>query len=148
VPVVTPLPTPPASFDPKVATFVSPQAPVIVNIKEITGNANTPIIIVQEPENSTVTDNGDGTLTIVFDKFEEDRFFLPTLVFVYKDSNGELQEAKKEFVVTQEGDVPSLIQTGYEPIDNTGWIKLTILLLFALIGVSTFRNSRRKRVVS
>jgi hypothetical protein len=122
---------------------VAPQAPIIVNIKEITGNANTPIVIVQEPENSTVTDNGDGTLTIVFDKVEEDKFFAPALVFVYKDAKGVIQEAKKEFVVTQEGDVPSLIQTGYVSDNNGGFAQW--LFIYALICLTYFTVSKRRR---
>ncbi len=91
-----------------------------------------------------MTDNGDGTLTIVFEKYEEDKFFAPALVFVYADENGELQEAKKEFVVTQEGDVPSLIQTGYEPSDDNGLIKWALVFALALLGVLLFPGTRRR----
>ena len=127
------------------ATFVTPQAAIIVSIKEITGNANTPIVIIQEPENSKVTDNGDGTLTIVFDKYEQDKFFAPALVFVYKDSKGELQEAKKEFVVTKEGDVPSLIQTGYMPSGDNGLMKWALSLAFVACGLMLFQGTRRRK---
>lgn len=99
---------------------------------------------MQEPENSKVTDNGDGTLTIVFEKYEQDKFFAPALVFVYVDRNGELQEAKREFVVTQEGDVPSLIQTGYEPSNDNGLIKWALILALALLGVLIFPGMRRR----
>lgn len=116
-----------------------------MNIREITGNSNTPIVIVQEPENSKVTDNGDGTLTIIFEKYEEDKFFAPALVFVYKDENGELQEAKKEFVVTQEGDVPSLIQTGYQNLNTQNSINWQIGgFIFALLFAIRLTMRRRK----
>jgi len=91
-----------------------------------------------------VTDNGDGTLTIVFEKYEEDKFFAPALVFVYADENGELQEARREFVVTQEGDVPSLIQTGYEPSDDNGLMNWVLVFAFALLGVLLFPDIRRR----
>lgn len=100
-------------------------------------------MIVQEPENSTVTDNGDGTLTIVFNKVEEDKFFAPALVFVYKDAQGVIQEAKKEFVVTQEGDVPSLIQTGYVPDNNESFDRW--LFIYVLISLTYFVISKRRR---
>lgn len=99
-------------------------------------------MIVQEPENSTVKNNGDGTLTIIFSENEDDdRFFAPALVIVYQDPSGELKEVKKEFAVTQEGDVPSLIQTGGEEDPNNSTLPLgSLALLLALIlSLNLFR---------
>jgi hypothetical protein len=120
----------------------------LVSIKELTGGTNTPIIIVQEPEGSKVTNNGDGTLTIIFDKNDSDRFVAPALVILYKDSTGDLKEAKKEFVVTQDGDVPSLVQTGADTNPNDSTTPAgRIALLFALMIIAVFiRSSRRERI--
>ena len=131
-------------------TFAAPQAPITVSIKEITGSSTTPIVIVQEPENSKVINNGDGTLTIVFDKTDSDKFVAPALVIVYKDASGELKESKKEFVVTQEGDVPSVVQTGDMSdlsSSTTPLGRLALGLAFALIFY-VVRSSRRGRELS
>ena len=104
-------------------------------------------MIVQEPENSKVTNNGDGTLTIVFDPNETDRFLAPALVIVYKDSTGALKEAKKDFIVTKDGDVPSLVQTGADsnPSDSTVPAGQLSLLLALFIGLRLLRSPRRAR---
>ena len=103
---------------------------------------------MQEPENSTVKNNGDGTLTIIFSENEDDdRFFAPALVIVYQDASGELREAKTEFAVTQQGDVPSLIQTGGETNPNNSSLPFgTLALLLAMIlGIDLFRRTGRER---
>lgn len=131
-------------------TFVPPSAPVIVSIRELTGNANTPVIIVQEPENSTVKNNGDGTLTITFlPPSNPERFSAPALVLVYQDASGELREAKQEFAVTQQGDVPSLIQTGGETNPNQSSIPVgaLALLIAMILGIDLFRRTGRGREV-
>ena len=107
-------------------------------------------MIVQEPENSKVTNNGDGTLTIIFSENDEDeRFFAPAFVIVYKDASGELVEAKKEFAVTQQGDVPSLIQTGGKTNPHSSSLPLgSLALLLALIlAIDLFRRTGRKEQV-
>lgn len=97
-----------------------------------------------------MTNNGDGTLIITFSEKEEDeRFFPAALVVVYKDESGELKEVKKEFAVTQQGDVPSLIQTGGETDPNNNSLPLgsLALLLALLLGVGLFRRTGRKEEV-
>lgn len=105
---------------------------------------------MQEPENSKVTNNGDGTLTIVFSENEDDdRFFAPALVIVYKDDSGELQEVKKEFAVAQQGDVPSLIQTGgAEDPSNSSFPLGGLALIFALLlSINLFRKTALEKQV-
>ena len=121
-----------------------------MSIKAITGDAKTPIVIVQEPEGSKVTNNGDGTLTIVFDKTDSDKFVAPALVIVYKDSTGQLKESKTEFVVTQQGDVPSVVQTGdiTDPASSSSPLgRLALGLAFALM-LFIVRSPRRGRELS
>lgn len=76
-----------------------------------------------------------------------DFIIAPALVIVYKDSTGALKEAKKEFIVTKDGDVPSLVQTGADsnPSDSTVPAGQLSLLLALLIGFGLLRSPRRGR---
>lgn len=107
-------------------------------------------MIVQEPENSKVTNNGDGTLTIVFNNNDSDRFLAPALVIVYKDASGQLKEGKKEFVVTKEGDVPSVVQTGdmTDPVNTSSPLGRLALGLAFMVIFYLIRSPRRGKELS
>lgn len=100
-----------------------------------------PLVIISAPQNGTVQNNGDGTLTITLNPNDSDKFELESFVYIYEDSKGNLVEGKKDFVVTQEGDVPSLIQTGGDtppPSNTPGNVLLFITLL--LLGTTLLRK--------
>ena len=107
----------------------------------MTGRDNAPLVIISAPQNGTVQNNGDGTLTITLNPNDTDKFALESFVYIYEDTKGNLVEGKKDFVVTQEGDVPSLIQTGGDtppPSNTPGNLMLLITLLF--VGATLLRR--------
>ncbi len=104
--------------------------------EQLTGIPKAAIVILEQPKEGSFTLNQDLTVVYTAPAVAEGTFFAQPLVYVYKDLNGELVEARREFVVVQEGDVPSLIQTGYRDQDaknaTNPW-KLTALGIAAWV---------------
>ena len=116
--------------------------------QDLTGIASAAIIILEKPDAEVFTVNKDNSVTFEAPVISRTAFFSASLVYVYKDLSGELLEQKREFVVAQQGDVPSIIQTGDSRVvdENQSQIPsyllaLTLLLFF----ITLFSNWNRRK---
>lgn len=120
-----------------------------LTVQQLTRQQATSIVIIQQPENGKLVDNKDGTFTYTPSSEKADEFVADSFVYVYKDVSGELIEGKREFVVTQEGDVPSLIQTGGSFPNNSKKGNLLYFFAFLVLAFTftrAFQKSRIRRV--
>ena len=116
--------------------------------QDLTGIASAAIIILEKPDAEVFTVNKDNSVTFEAPVISRTAFFSASLVYVYKDLSGELLEQKREFVVTQQGDVPSIIQTGDTRVVDENQsqtpsylLALTLLLFF----ITLFSNWNRRK---
>ena len=116
--------------------------------QDLTGIASAAIIILEKPDAEVFTVNKDNSVTFEAPVISRTAFFSASLVYVYKDLSGELLEQKREFVVAQQGDVPSIIQTGdTRAVDeNQNQIPSYILALTLLLFfITLFSNWNRRK---
>lgn len=116
--------------------------------QDLTGIASAAIIILEKPDAEVFTVNKDNSVTFEAPVISRTAFFSASLVYVYKDLSGELLEQKREFVVAQQGDVPSIIQTGDTRVVDENQsqtpsylLALTLLLFF----ITLFSNWNRRK---
>ena len=116
--------------------------------QDLTGIASAAIIILEKPDAEVFTVNKDNSVTFEAPVISRTAFFSASLVYVYKDLSGELLEQKREFVVAQQGDVPSIIQTGDSRVvdENQSQIPSYILALTLLLFfITLFSNWNRRK---
>jgi len=116
--------------------------------QDLTGIASAAIIILEKPDAEVFTVNKDNSVTFEAPVISRTAFFSASLVYVYKDLSGELLEQKREFVVAQQGDVPSIIQTGdtREVDENQSQIPSYILTMTLLLFfITLFSNWNRRK---
>jgi len=106
------LPPVPPVEDPKNVIFVTPNEPVVVTSKELTGRANTPIEIVTEPSYGTVEVQSNGNLIYTSNLSDPKSATVDVVEYKFTNLSGAVVIARKEFVLSQSGDVPRIIQTG------------------------------------
>jgi hypothetical protein len=138
-PSLTPptLPTPPKVEDPKNVIYVEPQTPK--EVKPVDPPAS-PIVVTIEPKLGKVEVNPSGSITYTPPAITPKEPVVDLVEFKYTNLSGATVVVRKEFIITQKGDVPSIIQTGEEEIGNN----YPIFLLSLLIALTTFGLVRRK----
>ena len=150
------IPTPPPVTDPKTVIFVTPNEPVIVTVRELTGGpapATTPappsaptpippITIITPPSFGTVEIQPSGAITYTSLIDDPKSTVVDFIEYRYTDLSGAVIIARKEFVIAQQGDVPRIIQTGEtsKSDDRSLWL---IVLIFAIATISISRRFRR-----
>ena len=119
------LPTPPPVVDPEKTIYVDPQTP-----KEITPEEKpaTPIVITKEPQYGTATVNNNGTITYTPNENQPAKPVVDVIEYKYTNLSGQTIIVRKEIVVTQKGDVPSIIQTGGEEPQSANYLWAIILI--------------------
>ena len=133
-PSITPptLPTPPPVEDPKNVIYVEPKTP-----KEVTPvePPASPIVITKQPEYGKVEINPSGTITYTPSTELPPTPVVDVVEFTYTNLAGQTVIVRKEFVVTQKGDVPSIIQTGYGANSDYKYLIGIALFLLAALGI-------------
>lgn len=130
------VPTPPPVEDPKNVIYVDPQTPTTITPQEPPAS---PIIITKQPEYGKVDVNPNGTVTYTPAVEQPKNPVVDVVVFQYTNLSGATVIVRKEFVVTRGGDVPSIIQTGYEN-SGSNFSLLFITLLFTLTTLGLVRR--------
>ena len=128
------LPPVPLVEDPKNVIFVKPNEPIVVTSKELTGRANTPIEIVTEPLYGTVEVQSNGNLIYTSNLTDPKSVAVEVVEYKFTNLSGAVVIARKEFVLEQSGDVPSIIQTGEPNLIPL----MSLILVFALLLASYF----------
>jgi len=128
------LPPVPLVEDPKNVIFVKPNEPIVVTSKELTGRANTPIEIVTEPLYGTVEVQSNGNLIYTSNLTDPKSVAVEVVEYKFTNLSGAVVIARKEFVLEQSGDVPSIIQTGEPNLIPL----MSLILVLALLLASYF----------
>ncbi len=97
----------------------------------------TPIVITEPPKYGELRVNPNGTLTYISNLEDKKSTTVDEATFQYTALSGATVIVRKQFILAQEGDVPSIIQTGYA---NQGGGSIGYLLL--LLGVTAFVTRR------
>ena len=137
----TPPIVPPVVEDPKTVVFVKPDEPKIIVLPELKDIPAVNIKITEEPKYGTVEVNPDSTLTYVSNLTDPTSTVVDTFEITYTDLSGAVVVANREVVLAQDGDMPSIIQTGLAESGSTN------NLLFAFIAsvfVGLFAARRRR----
>lgn len=130
------LPTPPVVKDPENIEYVEPQTPKTLDPQKFPDPPASVIEITQEPKYGTVQINDNGTIT--YTPAVQTKPVVDVVEFAYTNLTGATVVVRKEFVVIQKGDVPSIIQTGPTSHSNNGF--LLAGLMFALLGLVTVQR--------
>lgn len=129
------LPTPPTVEEPKKLIFVEPKTPTVVPPQSLPEPPASPIVITKAPEYGEVTVKPTGEITYTSTLTDPKSTTVDVVEITYTSLSGAVVVVRKEFILAQRGDVPSIIQTGYSDSDNSQIIYLgLIILLGAVIG--------------
>jgi hypothetical protein len=141
------LPTPPPNLDPEKTVYVDPKKPPVIDPANFPEPPATPVIITEEPKYGDLKKNPDGTFTYITKLSDPKSTVVDEATFQYTALSGATVVVRKQFILSQEGDVPSLIQTGYGPESNgfSGSLLLISLLGSALIATEVRRSLRKGR---
>ena len=89
---------------------------------------NDPVVVTEEPKFGKITENKDGTITYTPNSTGPTSI-IDSVSFKYTNLFGTTLIVRKSFVVQQNGDVPSIIQTGdVQNSKNIKWLYLIFLL--------------------
>lgn len=130
------LPTPPANLDPEEITYVDPENPPTVDPKTFPEPPASPVIITEQPKFGELKENPNGTFTYIPNEKTPDNPTVDVATFEYTALSGATVVVRKQFILVEQGDVPSVIQTGYGPVSNNYFYLLLLLLPVALVVAS------------
>lgn len=137
------LPTPPTVENPKTVTYVDPQIPRTIDPKTFPAPPSTPIEITKPPEYGTLVINPNGTMTYTPDPIAPTTPVVDVVELTYTNLLGATVVVRREFVLTQKGDVPRIIQTGSEN-NSSGLVWVALIML---LGSLVFFGKRGNRSV-
>lgn len=135
------VPTPPVVEDPKNVEFVEPKTPKYIDPQTFPEPPSSPVVITKEPTYGDIKANNDGTFTYTPPVVTPPTPVVDLVEFKYTNLSGEAVVVRKEFVLTAKGDVPSIIQTGDQPLNGTFTFGFTLLLI--LTAGFVLRTSRK-----
>ena len=136
------LPTPPPVEEPKKLIFVEPKTPTVVPPQSLPEPPASPIVITKAPEYGAVTVKPTGEITYTSALTNPKSTTVDVVEITYTSLSGAVVVVRKEFILAQRGDVPSIIQTGYS---NSGNTPLIYLGLLSLLGVAVGLRMRGRR---
>ncbi len=126
------LPTPPSNIDPKEILYVDPQKPPTVDPQKFPEPPASPVIVTEPPKWGELKSNPNGTFTYIPNEKAPDKPTVDEATFQYTALSGATVVVRKQFILVEKGDVPSIIQTGYGPISGSQSYLLLLLLPIAL----------------
>ncbi|MGI9198147.1 MAG: hypothetical protein ACR2I9_00335, partial [Candidatus Nanopelagicaceae bacterium] len=136
------LPTPPKVDDPKNVVYVDPEKPTVITPEELPSPPKGPIEIVTPPKFGVVEISPTNEITYTSNLADPKSTVVDVVVLQYTNLSGATVVVRKEFVLTQKGDVPRIIQTGYE--SSTG-LNLSYLVVTILLTLTIFRRRSGNR---
>jgi hypothetical protein len=136
------LPTPPPLEDPEKTIYVDPKEPEVIPPGSFPNTPpNTPITIVEPPKFGELKETPGGGYIYTSYITNPKSTVVDTVVFSYTDLSGKTVVLRKQFVIRQQGDIPSIIQTGYEPSNPWNPMKL-VIIIFVLLGLYILQDAR------
>lgn len=136
------LPTPPPTLDPEKTVYVDPKNPPVIDPEKFPEPPASPVIITEEPKHGELKQNPNGTFTYTSNLENPKSTIVDEATFQYTSLSGATVIVRKQFILAQGGDVPSLIQTGYG--SESSQAPLAILAVLAAL-IATFQGRRSTR---
>lgn len=135
-PKLTPpvLPTPPPNIDPKEITYVDPENPPTVDPKNFEEPPASPVVITEQPKFGELKANPNGTYTYIPSEKTPETPTVDEVTFEYTNLSGATVVVRKQFILVEKGDVPSIVQTGYGPVSNNYGLFLFLMIPLALLA--------------
>ena len=93
----------------------------------------TPVIITEEPKYGQLKENPNGTFVYIPNANQPAKPTVDEATFQYTALSGQTVIVRKQFLLIQKGDVPSVIQTGYGPVSQNSAYLFLVLLPLALV---------------
>ena len=122
------LPTPPPNIDPEKILYVDPKEPPVIDPQKFPEPPSTPVIITEEPKYGELKENPNGTFVYIPNANQPNKPTVDQATFEYTALSGQTVIVRKQFILIQQGDIPSVVQTGYGPLShNYGWFLLALL---------------------
>jgi sortase (surface protein transpeptidase) len=132
---------PPVVQDPEKVIFVKPEEPKVIVLPELKEIPPQNIKVTEQPQYGTVTVNSDSTLTYVSNLTDPTSTAVDKFTITFTDLSGAVIVTGREIVLAQDGDVPSIIQTGFG-LTN---IPAPLNFLIGLIPLILIGNAMRGR---
>lgn len=133
------LPTPPPLDDPEKTIYVDPKEPEVIPPGSFPTPPNSPIIITEPPKYGDIKETPGGGFIYTSLITNPKSTLVDSVTFTYTDLAGKTVVVRKQFVLRQQGDVPSIIQTGYDDNGSRNPLPIALMLLGLLVAF-LFRN--------
>lgn len=117
----------------------------MVDPKTFPNPPSSPVVVTEPPKYGDLKENPNGTYTYVPDPPTSNNPVLDEVAFQYTDLSGATIVVRKQFILIEEGDVPSIIQTGYgsTSTDNLfGWLTLLAFISTAVFLLGRFGKGK------
>ncbi len=134
------LPTPPPVEEPKKLVFVEPKTPTVIPPQSLPEPPASTVVITKQPEYGTVTVTPAGQITYTSTLTNPKSTTVDEVEITYTSLSGAVVVVRKQFILAQRGDVPSIIQTGYANTVNPSFG--FALILIAAAGTIVYRRKR------
>jgi hypothetical protein len=142
-PLIPPvLPTPPPVEEPKNLVFVEPKTPAVIPPQTLPEPPASPIVITKAPEYGALKITPTGEIIYTSNLTNPKSTTVDVVEFTYKSLSGAVVVVRKEFLLTQRGDVPSIIQTGYGNTPGNNYL-IQFALSIVLVAFSFRKRVRR-----
>ena len=135
---------PPQVEEPKKLIFVEPKTPTVVPPQTLPEPPSSPIVITKAPEFGSVTVKPSGEITYTSAITDPKSTTVDVVEITYTSLSGAVVVVRKEFILAQRGDVPSIIQTGYSNPVDTQMFYLGVLTLLGLVIGFRLRGRRNE----
>ena len=137
---------PPVVENPETVVFVKPDEPKVIVLPELKDIPAQNIRVTEPPKYGTLTINPNSTLTYVSNIADSNSTLVDKFTITFTDLSGAVIVANREVVLAQDGDVPSIIQTGFGLKDLPN--SITLLLVGVIIVLSGVVIMRRRKISS
>jgi len=122
--------------------FAKPDEPTIIVLPELEDIPSEDIEVSDPPQYGSMTVNDDSTLTYVSELEDPTSTLVDEFEVTYTDLSGAVVVTGREIVLAQQGDVPSIIQTGAKLNDRA--IKLIYVFSIGVLVMVLITYRRRR----
>lgn len=118
---------------------MDPKEPPVIDPQKFPDPPATPVVIIEEPKYGELKLNPNGTFIYIPNANQPNKPTVDEATFQYTALSGETKIVRKQFILVQQGDIPSIIQTGYGETSSN-----YVFLLFALLPIALVVRLARK----
>jgi hypothetical protein len=121
---------------------VEPKTPTVIPPQALPEPPASPIVITKAPEYGDVKVTPAGEITYTSNLTNPKSTTVDVVEITYTSLSGAVVVVRKEFILAQRGDVPSIIQTGYSSTPGNNY--LIPFAVAVVVGSVIFRKRVRR----